>query len=447
MMKRSLAVLVGGLFLATSLAGAVADGPVDSITSAAGVSAQATSSHTAIDVVNIFNRSNELANDVAARAISATEAVHGAWAFGRGGSVGVVGVRRGGTPIQLPPPGYQFPMSVSALPLNAIGPIMGKDIAGIVASGYVIMGKTTADLRGAAVGDLVDFMSAGGAVVSLPIGLVAEDAAIGGTEVLTTTSIGEALGITLNTRILVWGFDSRDGIDQSLAGFGLTQRVDVRIRRSWDAFDPDTQIGMAETKVKLGEFAFRVNANGMDVTVTSDWESAHMPPDREVLSAAVAIKARCNLAIRGDLMAALDDVAQAGLGSQIDVVNANTYGGCYYPRFNRISGALGFLSRHSWGQALDTNTVQNAEGTTPKMNCDVVRIFRKHNFAWGGNFLTPDGMHFEWVGTRRDQYQYPSRFCPNLPVATGTQAGPGATVIPAAIGSATFLADDGFSGD
>jgi hypothetical protein len=47
------------------------------------------------------------------------------------------------------------------------------------------------------------------------------------------------------------------------------------------------------------------------------------------------------------------------------------------------------------------------------MNCDVVRIFRKHGFAWGGNWRMPDGMHFEWVGEQRDQLAYPSRFCPN----------------------------------
>ena len=46
------------------------------------------------------------------------------------------------------------------------------------------------------------------------------------------------------------------------------------------------------------------------------------------------------------------------------------------------------------------------------MNCTVVQILRKYGFAWGGNFLTPDGMHIEWVGERRDQLSYPSTLLP-----------------------------------
>ena len=59
------------------------------------------------------------------------------------------------------------------------------------------------------------------------------------------------------------------------------------------------------------------------------------------------------------------------------------------------------------------------------MDCRIVGIFRKHNFAWGGNFLTPDGMHFEWVGEARDTLAYPSRYCPNqVLTATSTDRAP-----------------------
>ena len=124
---------------------------------------------------------------------------------------------------------------------------------------------------------------------------------------------------------------------------------------------------------------------------------------------------RATTTIRSDLAAALQAVVDAGLAGYIDVANANTYGGCFGPRFSRIVGTqLGSLSRHTWAQALDTNTVSNCQGCVPQMDCRVVRIFRAHNFAWGGNFLNPDGMHFEWVGEPRNNYQYPSRYCPNV---------------------------------
>lgn len=120
-------------------------------------------------------------------------------------------------------------------------------------------------------------------------------------------------------------------------------------------------------------------------------------------------------------------MAAAGLAGAIDVANANSYGGCYITRFSRVSGQIGFLSRHTYGMALDTNTLSNCGGCRPRMNCDVVRIFRRHGFAWGGNFRRPDGMHFEWVGERRDQISYPSAYCPNV-VQPLAQSQTGATL-------------------
>ena len=446
-MKRFLPAAAGALMLVTSFAGAQAGATIDMVSSAAAVQTQAQWVYTGSDVVSIYNRANALATDVAAGAVAAVAAAHGAWAMGRGISVGMRAVRRNGAVVQQAPDGFAYPMSTTALPLDTVGPLMGRDVAGILARGYVVMGRTTAQMRGAAVGDVVDLVSANGSLASFLIGMVADDAVVGGTELLITPDQADVIGATIDTRIVLWGFDSRAVLDQALSSAGLDTRPDVRIRRSWDPFDPDSTIGMVQTKTLLGEFAYRPRANGVEVDVTGDWESAFMPPDREVLVDAIPIRARCNVTIRADLQAALAEVAAVGLGGAIDVVNANTYGGCYYPRFNRVSGALGFLSRHSWGMALDTNTVANAEGRVPQMNCDVVRIFRKHNFAWGGNFLVPDGMHFEWVGTRRDQYTFPSRYCPNQPAVVPTEnapaARPGAGQVPAV--RAMLFAEDGFA--
>ncbi len=65
-----------------------------------------------------------------------------------------------------------------------------------------------------------------------------------------------------------------------------------------------------------------------------------------------------------------------------------------------------------------------------------MRIFRRHGFAWGGNFLTPDGMHFEWVGERRDIGLYPSRFCGNTTAAQ-------LSALDEETERATLFADDG----
>jgi len=56
-------------------------------------------------------------------------------------------------------------------------------------------------------------------------------------------------------------------------------------------------------------------------------------------------------------------------------------------------------------------------------------------------------MHFEWVGERRDQLSYPSRFCPNIVTTSVPQsATPLPNVSPAAPTTqrATMFADDGF---
>ena len=155
----------------------------------------------------------------------------------------------------------------------------------------------------------------------------------------------------------------------------------------------------------------------------------------------------CHKTVRPSLQAAMNEVIAAGLEYSINYTHANSAGGCYYPRFNRLTpnSRLGFLSRHSWGQAVDTNTVGSCQGCAPPdMHCGTVRIFRKHGFAWGGNFLTPDGMHFEWVGEQRDHLPYPSRYCPNPGSSALDASGGDQTPSVAESGRATFFADDGF---
>ncbi len=429
-------LLVGILVLGIGLP-VVALGPTDPIDEAATANRPAVpASAVATDVVTVYN-SGELRSGVAARSVAAARSAGASLAFGRSASVGMQGLYRGTTVIQAPPPGFSVPMGTTVLPSDVVARTMGRDVSRHLAPDALVMGELSAGLRGARAGDTALLVGSSGAGVWFRIAAVLPDERVGGAEFLMSSQAGDRLGIGRLSRVVMWGFRSRSAIDASLASNGLVS-TSVRIRRSWDPTDPDDTIGMARTKAALGEFAYRVNSNG-SVSQDQAWVTTYLPPGRELLNGSIPIRARCHLTVKPAIQAALAEVAAAGLAATINVADANTAGGCHLARFNRLTpdSALGFLSRHSWGMAIDTNTQGSCQGCAPPdLDCRTVRIFRKHGFAWGGNFLTPDGMHFEWVGERRDLLAYPSRFCPNVATAA-------LTLNDAEAGASRLYADDG----
>jgi hypothetical protein len=413
-------IVVAGLLLLAFGVPVLALGPTDAIDRSATAARPADpTTPPATDVVTVYNSGN-LRAEVLDNAVAAARASGASLAFGRAASVGMTGLYRGATPVQLPPLGFAYPMGATVLPADAIARTMGRDVSQHLAPDSLVMGELSAGLRGAQAGDTALLTSSSGATVSFRIAAVLPADRVGGAEFLMSTEAGERLGISQLSRAVMWGFPSRAAIDGALAANGLVS-TSIRIRRSWDPADPDDTIGMARTKATLGEFAYRVNANG-SVSQDAGWVATYLPAGRELLNGAIPISARCHNTVKPAIQAALAEIAAAGLAGTINVSDANTAGGCHLARFNRLTpdSSLGFLSRHSWGMAIDTNTRGSCQGCAPpdfatrSGGCQAVQIFRKHGFAWGGNFLTPDGMHFEWVGERRDQLAYPSRFCPNV---------------------------------
>ncbi|MGB0112976.1 MAG: M15 family metallopeptidase [Ilumatobacteraceae bacterium] len=407
----ALATLAVAVPVAALGPGDVIDDPASATQQAANVTPLAT------DVVTVYN-SGVLSSSVAAGVTTAARQAGAAIAFGGSASVGMVGIYRGNTVTQAPAAGYSYPMGTTVLPPAAVGATMGRDVAAHLATDAVVMGQTSATLPGRSVqaGDSVALVAAWGSVIRFRVAAVLPDSAIGGTEILMSSAAAARLGITEIRRAVIWNPTSRTAMNTALAANGLVS-TSVRIRRSWDPPDPDDTLGMAQTKKLLGEFQYRVNANG-SVSQQSSWQAANLPSGR--VNVGLGIRARCHNVVAPAITAALTEAANRGVSWTINVGDANLAGGCHYPRFNRLTpnSSLGFLSRHSWGMALDTNTRGSCQGCIPDFSktwqgCTVVEIFRKHGFAWGGNFLTPDGMHFEYVGEPRNQLAYPSRFCAN----------------------------------
>jgi hypothetical protein len=357
--------------------------------------------------------SRDLDPGVQAAAFAAAADVGAGAALLQGGTLGLTGLARNGTWYVAAPAGGQYPEAAAAVDAESATELYGKQVGNVLAAGGVVMSATSAGLFGAAEGDFVQLRRwDNGGVAQFQVGAVLDDDKIPAELVMSTAS-SNSIGFVRPTSVQIYGYKSAKAVDAALAGHGLAPRSDVRISHpgSGGTTTPDATLDLATTKAKLGQFWYIPTGNG-NVTIDPAWRAANIV---RTAFAGIPIVASCHKTVVPAIQGALNEIAAAGLAGAIDVANTNRYGGCFAPREVRADGGTtgGNLSRHTWGMALDMNTATNPMGGVPTMDCRVVWIFRKWGFAWGGNFTTPDGMHFEWVGEDRSQISYPSTYCPN----------------------------------
>lgn len=78
-----------------------------------------------------------------------------------------------------------------------------------------------------------------------------------------------------------------------------------------------------------------------------------------------------------------------------------TWNGSYVPRFSRGRAEQRLLSAHSWGTAFDINVPWNGFRSTPAAPAAkgsvhaLAAVAKRLGWVWGGDFSSPDGMHFE----------------------------------------------------
>jgi hypothetical protein len=162
-------------------------------------------------------------------------------------------------------------------------------------------------------------------------------------------------------------------------------------------FDTDVQTAvLSGTSVseKVGTFSYTPHPDGT-LTPDSSWVRSFIRTEQVPILGSVT----CNKGMLPQLRAALAAVVQRGLA---DKIHPGEYAGCYYPRYIARDPAKG-LSLHSWGIAVDLNVPGNQRGTVGEMDREVVAIFKRWGFAWGGDWNYTDPMHFEMaqvVGVR-----------------------------------------------
>ena len=344
--------------------------------------------------------------------IRALAASIGAEAYpGRAVTLGLTLVERDGEVIQRIRRGWRVPMSTTVQPDEVVRNLLSIPSAEALAAGDIVMGASSARFRGARVGDTVTLLDSRDRPATFRIGHVAPDEEVGGSDLLMSPVEADSLGATTVTRYTVLGFRNTKSADAAFSAAGFVNGLTYRVRRTWDPPNPDSTLGLGQAKLLVGEFPYQQSKAGK-ITADPSWVHDNITPRR--FFEGIPVRAACHRVVWAPLQGALSEVKRAGLEKLIDVDNTNMYGGCFYARLNRVSGNIGYLSRHSWGMAFDMNTNTNSQGRAPNMDCRIVRIFRKWGFAWGGNFTPADGMHFEYVGERRDNIAFPSRYCPNL---------------------------------
>lgn len=150
----------------------------------------------------------------------------------------------------------------------------------------------------------------------------------------------------------------------------------------------DAVMPQAIIKQHFGEFAARPLPDGT-IAIDRRWTQRNIVTKRVPILGDVT----CHRAFFPQLRDALQEVRRRGLSFLID---RSQFGGCYGPRsIGRVPG--GRLSHHAWGIALDINAADNAFGTRSDLDPRLVEIMERAGLTWGGRWLVPDGMHFEWV--------------------------------------------------
>jgi hypothetical protein len=283
---------------------------------------------------------------------------------------------------------FAFPIDAFAVQAKDYAPFVGRSvrhrIVQALSAGTAVLGEHSARLRRLGPGGTLTFRTG-----SVRVGAVVPDDAVGWAEVLVNREVGHRLGIT-HERYLLAQPDRdlpRPAWKRMVLPFVGEDRlrVDVpggtRFVRVASGVNPPILVKQA-----FGEFAATPQSDPAFLTIDPAWVEKHIVTTDVPLLGTITCNRKLIPLVRG----ALEDILASGLMSEIKV-----YSGCWASRTVSRSPTAP-PSTHAYGAAIDINAPQNPYGTKPTMNRDVVRIFESWGFNWGGDFLIPDGHHFEW---------------------------------------------------
>ena len=287
-----------------------------------------------------------------------------------------------GAAVDVVPDGWQIPLDVLAVDPATFAPFLeaGSSAVGALRPGEALLTETSARLRRLGPGGTVR-LSTG----EVTVAGVVDDLSGAGAELIAHTDDAARLGVAADRYLLIQHDGDRAALQQAIADAHPSSTIRFRTpaETTWLRHG-DAVVPQAIVKAAYGEFAYRERP-GRDIEIAPAWV------DRWIVTEPVPIlgEVTCHRDLIGDLRAAMDEVAQAGLGHLVDPA---AFAGCFSPR--RIEAGQP-LSRHAWGIAVDLNVDGNPRGSFSTQDARLVEIMRRHGFGWGGTWLVPDPAHYE----------------------------------------------------
>ena len=294
-----------------------------------------------------------------------------------------------GGAVDKPSPPFEIPIDAFAVDPAAYAPFVPESsrsqVVDALRAGEAVLGTSSAQLRHLTVGGSLTFDR-----TTVSVGAIVPDPVAGWSEMLVSRTAGRALGIVDDRYLL----SMPDGTmtERRFASVLASLIPEVPVRTVAPDGSPFMRIASGVNppvvmKGVFGEFAaYPRTDDPAYLTMSPSWYDAHIVTRSVPLLGEVT----CNVALFPALIGALRDVEAAGLGDEI-----HTYSGCYAPRTVARSPTAP-PSNHAYGAAIDINAPENPYGATPTMDPKIVTIFERWGFLWGGKYLTPDGMHFEY---------------------------------------------------
>jgi hypothetical protein len=288
-----------------------------------------------------------------------------------------------------PPDGWWYAVEVLALDPASYDELAGQELVGPLAADEALLSASSATVRGLGEGGTLTFDDGS----SLRVAGIVADELVGGGEVIVRDDA--ALAPERERYLLARPGDpdaDPTQLEARLAQLLPEERPLALVVHGGEPLLRNAAgvLAPARMKVHFGEFTVS-DAPGRAIRTGYSWSSEHIAVEEVPILGRV----RCHREIFGPLRAAMQELVDRGAAHTID---RRDYGGCWAPRTQ--GGEHGPLSSHAWGTSIDFNVSDNFLGMEPAQDPVLVEVMRKHGFAWGGEWLVPDAMHFELVPDR-----------------------------------------------